>query len=157
MAKYYRAYGTCRVSGDENSYELGIYTGTIEEIKNYIEQYTRYTKGNGWKIEVYEVKPKEVGMKTLQEVYLVMQNSDSTEGRGQDRPYCLFTKKSDVDKFIRTAPGIMGVPDNGLYRCQVMVLLESLEDKERMDVEKTKKSALAKLTDYEKQVLNLKD
>jgi hypothetical protein len=60
MGEIHVVYGSCTVSGNEGVYELGIYENTIEEIKEFFEKRTRYTRGNGWKLTIYPWQPRKI-------------------------------------------------------------------------------------------------
>ena len=56
----YVVYGSCRVSGDEGIYELGHWENTLEEIKDFFANKTKYTIGNGWELEILEWLPRKI-------------------------------------------------------------------------------------------------
>ena len=92
----------------------------------------------------------------MKEIYVVMANYDTVEGRGPMIMDCIFENIADAEQYTKTAPGIMGRINMGDFDIKIMPLLSSLEEKKEFDKSSVKQRALAKLTNYEKQILGLK-
>lgn len=87
----------------------------------------------------------------MKTIYMAMQNSDMTEGRGPMRPIALFWHKPDAEQAV-IGKGVMGVGDGVVSEA---VIYNSYEEFLNLTNEEQRKRALAKLTPREKQLLGL--
>ena len=98
-------------------------------------------------------------------IYKVYCESDMTEGRGPKKLVLAFLNENDAWDYANKQSGIMGrKPTKGDWRTysggrdwdvKPMNAYETLEESTKEHKEKLKKSALAKLTQAEKQALGL--
>ena len=103
----------------------------------------------------------------VMEVFVVLKNSDMTEGRG---PMSLighaFTTEEAAIEYCKTQEGVMGVKDDKVSRYENVTIInsheirkiqvyENIENTEEYKLNELKKIALSKLSEDEKSVLGL--
>lgn len=100
----------------------------------------------------------------MQKVFLVLKNSDFTEGRGPMIAHLLFETREDAHKYVMDQPGIYGsVQMHGTYggdghyngyEVKEMFVMK-YEEQEEFQKQQTIAAALKKLTAEEKLALGL--
>lgn len=90
----------------------------------------------------------------MKSIFVVTQNSDLNEGRGVNRPVAYFTTYKDAEAFAEVTPGVMGTSMG--VRIEKIEVYDYLHEHPKATKEVIKDKALAKLTDYERQILGLR-
>lgn len=89
----------------------------------------------------------------MQNIYVVRQNSDMTEGRGAMIPKIAFTTAVDANEASKGMHAYR--EDDGMADVVAFPLYSSIHDFNENNDKAVKAKALAKLTDYEKKILGL--